>query len=372
VVDSELARLAADLPAASGGEALLPVLRALDQRLRDQGEQWYAGEVAVLPNSSAGLGERIAALAGLRDRAPARQRPDAEARYQEALARCSQIQLDIRRRMRRAIEEGRFAELPGLAASGDVLVGTPLEAMQRQLVVQAREAAGARPLWKGSWILTQPALRKAVGEQMPPAVACLALMGETAAARQVADAAGNALSGDLLLRREALFNRRAVVLTFADPGDLQYLDFLQGVPRLGADGLQGGAGEAFGLACNVPVGGQRYDAQVRLRLGAGDGQAVLSVVRDGASVLLVRIEGARLVVRCEAGAQAAEARPPRPPGPQLTLRLVQRDGLLRVMINEQQALEVAGVPVPAGARLRLDAAGLDWSLQGIQVLGGSD
>ncbi|MCK6489114.1 MAG: protein kinase [Planctomycetes bacterium] len=369
--EAEIARFLALAPGLAGGAEAVPAVRAREQRLRDQADLWYLSEVAGLPGGNAGLPVRLKALAALRDRAPAHQRADAESRYQETLARCSQLLLDARRRARRTLEEGRFGDLPAVAqAVAEALTATPVEAMQREMAMQCREAAAGQPLWKGSWILTLPALKQAKGEQVLPAVACLSLAGESAEARRLADAAGTAGDPDQVRRREALFNREAAVLTFDDPGDLQYLDIIQGEPRLADGALQGAADDPVGVVCTVPVGGARWDVLARLRLGAGDGQAVLTVGTPGGSSALVRIERDRLAVRCDAGGTVVEARPARPAGAVLALRLALRDGTLRIFANDQQVLDVPKAAVPAGAKVRLEAAGVAWALEDLQVAGG--
>jgi hypothetical protein len=174
--------------------------------------------------------------------------------------------------------------------------------------------------------------------------------------------------GALVRRREALFGREAAILSFSDLGDLQYIETLDGDVRLDGNALTSVGTAACGVAITVPVGGATWNAALTLKLGAGNGQAVVSCVKADAVEFALRVEADKLVIKAHSADGWENFDPPRPKGP-LTIRLVSRANLLQVLVNNQVLAEVKQARIPVGSQLRIEAADVAWTLDDVQVVG---
>jgi hypothetical protein len=346
------------------------------QQLQNAGDDWFAKTVAALPKGDdpASAANRLNALASVRDQCLANARPDAEARYQEALATLVQGLSEAKRKARLALQAGRFDEV---AAGADALApafkDTPVAALQRQFAAITGEAAKIQPSWQGDWPTTRAALVKAKGADALTAAAALLLSADLAdnadARRLLTDPA--LADGDLLRRREALAGRQAAVLTFNDLADLQYIEELAGSPRLANGSL--GSDEAAGIACTVPVGGDSWSAALDLALtptpGADTSEAVISCVAGQDIPLAVTIGTADLGWKVKTAAGLVQAKTARPKEDHVRLRLACRKGQLRLLLDDQQVATFDQAQIPANSQFRIEIGGFSWHLKNLQVLG---
>ncbi len=153
-------------------------------------------------------------------------------------------------------------------------------------------------------------------------------------------------------------------VSFDDPADLQVIEVLQGQPRLDGGALTAAAGEPAGVACPLAVGGTTWDITVKTTLGAGEGQAVVTLTANGSTQAFLRIEPATIF----GGRSGVAGSIPRPAGP-LTLRLHQQGDALVVEAHDQVVVRLAGIPSLAAGQLRFEVAGLPWTLDDITVMG---
>lgn len=365
VLEADAAALAAQLPAGSPAAA---ELRLVSQQLADDADAWYRAELAKLPAAGPGAaGARLTALSRLRDEAGAAERADADARYQEELAILMQRLNEARRQARRALESGRPAELPAIAtALAPFFAGTPVTGLQRQFATLCGEATRIAGFWNTDWRTTAIAFERQRGERAIAAGAALLLAGDPARARRVLVADPQLAAGDLMRRREALMGGLAAVLTFDEPGDMQFIDVLNGEPKLAGGALTGKAGEATGFACTVPIGGGDWMADVSLVLAAPGAEVVLSCGAAGEGGLMLRLAENRLMVRqggAERSVSTAIAGARR-------LRVSSRAGELRIVLDGRDVARLDRVVVPEQSQLRLELAGSDWRLEELQVVGG--
>jgi hypothetical protein len=363
-IEADAAALGARLPAGSPAAAELGLLR---QQVAADATQWYQREVAKLPAGAGAVGARLAGLSRLRDLAGERERPDADARFQEELAVLVQRLNESRRQARRALESGRAAELPSIAAALEAeFRATPVAGLQRQFATLCQEAAAVAARWNRDWRTTSIAFDEWRGDAALAAGAALLIVGDPARAKRILLADQALAAGPLLRRREGLITGLAAILAFDDPADMQYLDVLSGEPVVAGGALAGKSDDPSALSCTVPVGGAAWSAEFELRLAAAAGELIASCVADGQTGLMLRLSEGSLVVRSAGGetTQAAEVAGLR------RLRLAARDGLLRVQLDGRQVAELPASAIVAGSQLRLELAGADWRLESLQVVGG--
>ncbi|MBA3685679.1 MAG: FHA domain-containing protein [Planctomycetes bacterium] len=358
----------------ANGGILIERARIAAGKLRVEGDAWYRSEIAKLPplDRPENLGRALAALSRLRDTALASDRSDAESRYQEVQTRLVQQLEAARRDARLRLEGGKADELPALAAKlAPVFAGTPIAGLHRQFAAAAAEAARSAAQWQGTWATTRTALTAATGEPALAAGAALILAGDATAGKLLLRDQALA-SGPLLKRREAVLGREAAVLTFRDVSDLQYIETTIGDLQFADGALTGPRGEAVGLACTVPLGGDDWEAALSVRFSAAapDAELVISCVHQETQELLLRIDSADTVIRVHGGDGWQEAHPSAPSTDPLALRLSCRGGKLRVLINGQPELDIESCRVPAGSHLHLDVSGGQWRLEELQVVGG--
>lgn len=372
-----LARFTEELARDPAANAELGQSVKLKQRqLQLDGDAWYRQQIAALPaaTTAANVAPRLARLAELRDVSLTANRGDAELLYQELATRLDQQLSAARRRARQELEAGRPEALPKLAADLEPwFTGTPLVAVYRQFRALAGEAAAAKPLFRADWTATRDALRTTTGAEALAAGAALILAGAPGEGRKLLLAEQALSQGDALRRREALFGRDAAILSFSELGDLQYVEDVQGDVRLDNGVLTGTAGEAASLAIAVPVGGESWNAGLTLTVqgakGATDGQAVLSCGAGETPDLMLRIEQDKLVLKVNSAKGWVNVDAPRPKEPALRIRLSCRAGKLQVLVNNRAIDETAGARIAANSRLRLELAGVAWSLDEVQVVG---
>ena len=360
---------------AANDPALLRQVAARQQQLSSDGEQWYQDELVKLPGGDAAgdLAERLRQIAVLRDAVTADSRPDAESRYQEALTKLGQRLNAAKRQARQAVEGGRVSELPKIASDlAPVFARTPVADLHRQFAVLCNEAAGIRPWWAVSWAVTKPKLLATKGADSLAAAAALLLTGDSAEARALLANDPALASGDLLRRREALFGRRAAVLTFDEPDDLQYVEVITGTPRMAGGALTGAPGEPIGLSCSAPLGAAGWDVAVGVTLeqAMADGQAVISLAHDDKQDAHVRIEREAIHVQVATANGLKEARIARPASKLLRIRLAERGGTVSIYLNDQVVLQAPQAKVAKGSLLRFDAVGMVWGLTDLQIVGG--
>lgn len=367
--------LRAHLPATPAGEAMAARVRARASQLEIEGDQWFQAQVKALPaaNEAQGLQRRLHALSSLRDVALTANRPDAEARYQQALDELNQRLLDARRSARVAVEEGRFQNLVGLADGlAPVLAGTPLAPLQQTFAAQAHEAARATALWKGDW----PTTRAQIGQLHGPGTinaAALVLIADDAEAvplarRLLGDP--SLTTPDLLRRKAALLGQAAAVLAFRDPADLQFIDSGGSDVRLGQGALR--ADDPGGVLCTVPLAGGTWSAEVVLDAAlTADAEAVVAIVHGDQPIAVVRIGATAIHCRVHtASGDTPETPYPRPPGTgAMHVRITDHDGTVQLRWGETTLLSVPGVSAPTGSQLRVDVGAAHWALTRMVVLG---
>ena len=372
-----LARFTGELARDAAANAELGQSVRLKQRqLQLDGDAWYRQQIAALPaaTTAANVAPRLARLAELRDVSQTSNRGDAELLYQELATRLDQQLSAARRRARQELEAGRPEALPKLVAELEPwFTGTPLVGVFRQFRALAGEAAAAKPLFRADWTATREALRTAKGTEALAAGAALILAGASAEGRKLLLAEPALAQGEALRRREALFGREAAILSFSELGDLQYVEDVQGDVRMDSGALTGTAGEAAGLTIAVPVGGENWNAGLTLIVkeakGATDGQAVLSCGNSETPDLMLRIEHDKLVLKVNSAKGWVNVEALRPKEPALRIRLSCRAGKLQVLVNNRAIDETAGARIAANSRLRLELAGVAWSLDEVQVVG---
>lgn len=366
-----LARTTDELKAMPTGAAFAQGMRLKGEQLKLDGEAWYRTQIAALPDATtaANVAPRLARLGALRDRSLAANRGDAEIRYQELVTHLDQQLRAARRQARQAIEAGKPESLPPIAQQlGPWFNATPLAGVHRQFSALTTEAAAAKPLWRADWTATRESLLAAKGEAALAAGAVLLLAGESDGGRTVLLGEPALGQGTLVRRREALFGREAAILSFSDLGDLQYIETLQGDVRLENSALTSVGTEACGLAITVPVGGATWNAALTLKLGAGNGQVLVSCVKAETPEFALRIEADKLVIKIHSAAGWDNHEEPRPKGP-LAIRLVSRGNVLQVLVNNQVMAENKQARIPAGSQLRVEAADVAWTLDDVQVVG---
>ena len=343
------------------------------QQLQNDGDEWFTKTVKDLPagNDPTTAAQRLNALAALRDQCLANARPDAEARYQESLAILVQDLSDAKRKARLALQAGKVDELPGDAdALAPAFKDTPVAGMQQQFAAVAGEATKITPL--ADWATTRGHLAQAKGADALPAAAALLLSGDLQdiidARRLLTDPALG--DGDLLRRREALAGHQAAVLTFADLGDLQYIEELAGSPRLANGAL--GSDDAAGIACTVPVGGDGWSAAliVVLTKGTADAEARVSCVAGQAVPLTISFTPTEVAWKIQTANGLVSDHAARAKGDTLHVRLASHKGQLRLLVDDQQIATVDQAQIPAGSQFRLEIGGYSWRLKSLQVLSG--
>jgi hypothetical protein len=282
--------------------------------------------------------------------------------------------LAARRQARQALESSKPETLPGIAQQLEPwFKDTPVVGVYRKFSALATEAAAVKPLWRSDWAATRESLLAAKGKIVLAAGAALMLMSEVDAGRSLLMAERALADGVLLRRREALLGREAAILFFSEHTDMGYIDPFQGEVRLENSALTGVGAAACGFAIAVPVGGPTWSAGMKLTLGKGSGQAVISCVNADVAELLLRIEADKLVVKIhsEAGWENyEEPRPneePRRKG-SLVVRLVSRNNVLQVLVNNKVIAEAKKARIPAGSQLRIEIAELTWTLDDVQVI----
>lgn len=373
--EQTLAAFATETSNAKADPVIARFLISRQQQLAQEGDQWYQQTLSGLPRGDGAneLAKRLKAVDGLRDVVLADNRPDAESRYQEALTKLGQRLNAARRQARQAIESGKTVELPKIANDlAPAFAGTPVADIHRQFALLCNEGAGITPLWKTSWVVTRSRLLATKGADALAAAAALILAGDTTEAKALLANDAALTSGDLLRRREALVGRKAAVLTFDDPEDLQYIEVITGSPRMAPGTLTGTAGEAIGVSCAAPLGSSGWDVAIGLTLEQAmtDGQAVMSLVRADNVGAQVRIEREALFVKVRTDGGWQEARVARPDTKILRVRLNERDGSVSVLVNDQVVLKAAKAKVLAGSALRFEAVGMVWAITDLQVVGG--
>lgn len=354
------------------------VARAVAERqaqLAGDGDQWYQDELGKLAKGDAptDIAVRLRGIDLLRDVVLADNRPDAESRYQEALTRLGQRLNAAKRQARQAIETGRVLDLPKIASDlAPAFAQTPVADLHRQFSLLCNEAAGIKPLWATTWAVTKPRLLAAKGATALAAAAALLLAGDTAEAKALLANDPALTTGDLLRRREAIFGRKAAVLTFDDPDDLQYIEVVAGEPRMASGSLTGSPGEAVVLSCAAPIGAVGWDVAVGVTLeqAMAEGQAALSLARGENADLQVRIEKDAVHARVRTASGWQETRAQRPEARVLRLRLAERGGTITVFLNDQAVLTAPQGKVASGSVLRFESTGMVWGITDLQVVGG--
>ena len=373
--EQALRSFATETSNAKADPVIARALVARQQQLAQDGDQWYQQALSGLPRGDGAneLAKRLKAVDGLRDVVLADNRPDAESRYQEALTKLGQRLNAARRSARQAIESGKTLELPKIANDlAPAFAGTPVADIHRQFALLCNEGAGITPMWKNSWVVTRSRLLTTKGADALAAAAALILAGDTIEAKALLANDAALASGDLLRRREALIGRKAAVLTFDDPEDLQYIEVITGAPRMAPGTLTGTAGEAIGVSCAAPLGGSGWDVAIGLSLEQAmvDGQAVVSLVRADNVDAQLRIEREALFVKVRTEGGWQETRIARPESTILRVRLNERGGSVSVLVNDQVVMKAAKAKVLAGSVLRFEAVGMVWAITDVQVVGG--
>ena len=345
------------------------------QQLLTDGDQWYQKALADLPQGATpiDIAERLRRIDLLRDQVLADNRPDAESRYQEALTRLGQRLNAAKRQARKALETGIVLELPRIANElAPAFAKTPVADLHRQFSLLCNEAAGIKSHWSTSWAVTKPRLLATKGADALAAAAALLLSGDTAEAKSLLANDPALATGELLRRREAIFGRKAAVLTFDETDDLQFIEIITGEPRMAGGALTAAPGEAIGIACAAPIKTSGWDVTIgaNLEQAQAEGQAVISLAKGDSADAQVRVERDVLVARVRTAVGWQETRTPRPDGKLLRLRMAERGGSVLIYANDQQLLNAAQARVATGSVLHFEAVGMLWSLADLQLVGG--
>ena len=361
------------VPEAQADPAIARSVNQRQQQLASDGDVWYRSALAKLANgdSTEALAERVRGIETLRNQVIADSRPDAESRYQEALTKLVQRLDAAKRQARQAVEAGRVLDLPKLAVDlAPAFAQTPVTDLHRHFSLLCNEAAGTKSLWLTSWAVTKPRLLAAKGANALAAAAALLLVGDTAEAKALLANDPVLASGDLLRRREAIFGRKAAVLTFDDPDDLQYIEVFTGNPRMSGGTLTGPPGEVIAIACAAPLSSAGWDMAVGIRLEqtTTDGQAVVSLARGMTADAQVRIEKEALFSRVRTVSGWQETSFVRPASKILRLRLTERAGTVTILVNDQVILQAAKATITPGSVLRFEASGMLWAIIDLQAL----
>lgn len=369
----------------AAGTSLAESVRLRQAKLALDGAQWYRAQVAALPdirdarNIQHGLlAKCLTDLDRLRDQTLSDNRADAESRYQEVLSRLLQQIGTARRQARRELEQGHPEAVAEIAKPLEVVFrGTPVIGLYRQFAALT-EAAGQINMVPGaSWTSTMEQLKKARGADALAAGAALIVGGDPESGKKLLFSDPQLETGELSDRREAMLGREAAMLSFSDVADLQFIETLVGDPRFSDGALSGPSGEACGIACSVPVGGDHWDAKLIASLrdvsaddDADGGQAVISCCKGDNAEFLVRVEKEHLVIRAHTAAGWQEQKSPLPSLTPLTIRILCRAGKLQVFVNNEAAFECEGSVIPPKSEFRFEVSGMNWSLDELQVVGG--
>lgn len=328
-------------------------------------QQDWDQQVAALPEASR---ERLLALAALRDRVCSVTRADLESRYRAALRQHALLLTEARLRALRRVEAGELDGLPRIAAEmRHQFEQTPLMAAWERFDLQLREAS--RLPWQGSWPATRSGLSEARGAQVLPAAAALMLAGDEASALRLLLGDGALERPPLRQRRDALLTNHALVLTFDDATDLRHLgNFAFATPTVSRGRLSAPAGEPCQFEVLATLGATDWELSLDLMLQpdeGSDGMAVLSLVEFGQPLLELQMghEGLHWVRGNERRQLTTRATG------RLHVTLRQVDGRLSCYLGTRRLVDAAPA-LPAGARPRIDVAGLQWSLYGLHLVGG--
>jgi len=373
--------LSAPEASAPQNAAIAELAHLRSQQLLGDGDTWYGHQVEKLPADSdpAGLAERLRALASLRDVTLSGNRADAEARYQEALNQLTQKLSVAKRRAREVIETGQLDELSQLSPPLEIaFADTPVVGLQQTFSALVQEALGIRTLWSRNWASTKVVLENTHGPGSLAAAAALILGGDvdglSAARRLLADPSLSEPS--LLRRKEALLGHAAAILTFKDPGDLQFIDTIQGEPQLFGGALRGD--DACGISCTVPVGGPNWSAAVSLELSAiagQSGEAVISCVNgiDAGGLVRIAPDAIHCMVKTGDPGHAGDVPEQRfdraEDGGKVRLRFSCRDDVLQILINDKLLGSWTHPQIPAGSSFRCEFSGYKWAIREMQILG---
>lgn len=366
----------ADLPpTAADSERQREVQRVVD-RVRREGQAWYQGELARLTGGveAHDIVASLKALTRLRDTALRADRLDAATRYDEARERLRQHLAGSRRDARLHLEAGRPEALAALAKDVETaFAGAPAMTDLRAFLAQCRSAATLAQRHPGlEWSALRPQLAEATGADALAAAAALLLIGDRAGAEALLSR-GDLAEPPLVIQREALQGREAAVLAFDHPGDLRFIEATLGDPRLAGGALEGVAGEAVGLRCSVPVGGDDWEVALTLHVRDAAQEPATVVISCGTSDrrdVQMRLSGGDVRLRVRAGdgwSQQDSTRAPRHP---LRVGLRCRAGVLVISIDGAEVFTVRGAQVATGSQFGLDLVGAEWRLDDLRVVGG--
>ncbi len=373
-----LTAFASRLGAGAPGQPYADQAKALSDQLALKGDSWYQSQLQGLPPeaSVAEQPQRLRALAALRDVTLAANRPDAEARYQQALAALTERLAEARRQARLELQAGHLSALPQLASSlRDAFAGTPVAALQTAFAALTREAAAGSALWQGDWQTTRSRFVDLKG------AACLSAAAQVLIAQEADSVAlvkrllsdPSLASPAMLKRKAAMLGQQVAILAFRDPADLQMIETAGSEPRMDHGALRGE--DSIGVVCTVPVTGGSWSAEVTFAVRPHpneSGAMVVSVVHSDDAIVMMRIGADAIHVRAkDGGADSPETRIDHALGVEpMHVRFRDRDGQLTLLLNDQPLASWTRVQAPDGSQLRCDFAGVNWAIQGMQVLGG--
>ena len=157
-------------------------------------------------------------------------------------------------------------------------------------------------------------------------------------------------------------------LRFDDPADLLAIEVLQGQPRLDGGGLTGAPGEAVGIACPISFRGKAWQIEVHVTLSNRDpdGQAVMTLQSAGTTQAVIRIGDDKI----QASRGAAEGSLPRPSGPLILILREHAEGL-RASVDGREIARLPAIPSLTNGQLRIEVAGLSWTLDQLTFTDGT-
>ena len=343
----EAETLTAQAPTSAKAQAGL-----LQEQIRRDAETWYRQWISSLPTgtTAADHGERLRRAEAIATQVPAAMHAELEARREEAstlLTRAlDQGTAEAQAAVRRGDGKAVARAVAGLVEAGR---GTPLAGRALQLAARCGEAARIAGPWAG----LKAGAEATTGEARLTVTAAAGLVGDEALAVRLGEHPSLS-SGALLRRREALFGRTALALSFSDPQDLQAFEVRLGQPRITPKGMTAAADEPLAIELAQPLGGERWEMQIDATLAAG-GELILSLgeqaqMRLGDSGIEARV----------AASTAKAARP----GQAIRLT-VARHGA-RLDLSSAGATIVSGA-VDGSLPVRLDLSGT-WTLTGLKVI----
>lgn len=124
----------------------------------------------------------------------------------------------------------------------------------------------------------------------------------------------------------------------------------------------------MGIACPVSLTGKTWEIEVHVTLSdsGADGQAVMTLQSAGTTQAVIRIGDGKI----QASRGAAEGSLPRPTGPLILILRKQAEGL-RALVDGREIARLPVIPSLTNGQLRIEVAGLSWTLDQLTFTDGT-